>query len=65
MRMLTSQNGLRWLMPLVMALMLGGTVTSFADEAAPAADAVAEETEAVEVTEAAAPEYYEKKKPTM
>ncbi len=61
MRMLTSQNGLRWLMPLVMALMLGGTVTSFADEAAPAADAVAEETEAVEVTEAAAPEYYEKK----
>jgi Amt family ammonium transporter len=54
MKMLTSQTGLRWLMPLVVALMLGGSVTTFADEAAPAAEPAAE------VAEVVAPEYYEK-----
>lgn len=60
MKMLTSHTGLRWLMPFVMALMLGGSVTTFADEvAAEAAPATEASTEVAE--EAAAPEYYEKK----
>lgn len=55
MKIMMSQNGLRWLMPLIIALMLGGTANTFADEAAPVAEPVAE------VTVEAAPEYYEKK----
>ncbi len=51
-----SQTGVRWLMPLVFALMLGGTATAFAqDEGSAEAPAAAVE------EEAAALEFYEKK----
>jgi len=56
MKLLMNQLGLRWLTPLVIALMLGGSVTAYAQEAAaPLTEAT------VAVEEAAAPEFYEKK----